>query len=162
MAYVDRHLEEGEQVLFRTRLHPVMFAGAIGLAGAFALVGALIIRHNDLARETNRQVAAVAAGLVVAAVAPAALRWRTADFAVTDRRVVLRPGIRRGHTVELSGAEMDDVDIDQTAVARLFGYGTLHVSGSGGGAQSFSHVAHVHALRDAMTRLATSGRRRPR
>src|SRR5689334_6043580 len=94
MGAVDKYLEPGERVTFRTRLHPAVFAGTIGF-GLFTLGVALLIQvRNEMAPSTVGllwlgAVVGTASGFVFPV-----LRWRAAEFAVTDARLLVTAGPR--------------------------------------------------------------------
>src|SRR2546429_4489898 len=86
MGYIDKHLAPGEQVVFRTRLHPVIFAGTATFAAFVLGAVALIVSRNEL---SPRTVALLwLAGVVIRprSLLPLYVRWRPSEFAVTDRR----------------------------------------------------------------------------
>ncbi len=158
MSYVDRHLDSGERVVFRTRLHPVVFSGAAMFVGFVALAATLIVRHNELMPETNRLVALSAAALALVSLLPPLVRWRTSEFAVTDRRVLVKVGLLSVHTLELLTAKVEAISVDQTLAGRLLGYGTLRITGTGGTVESFPLVASPLELRDAVLRESRPAR----
>src|SRR5207247_9148409 len=99
MGYIDKHLAPGEQVVFRTRLHPVIFAGTAAFAAFVLGAVALIVSRNEL---SPRTVALLwLAGVVIGpgSLLPLYVRWRTSEFAVTDRRGVGKVGVLSVHTV---------------------------------------------------------------
>ncbi len=57
-------------------------------------------------------------------------RWTT-EIAVTDRRVILKRGLIRRHTVEMNMQKVESVDVDQTLIGRLFDYGSVTIRGTG-------------------------------
>src|SRR2546428_363530 len=61
MGYVDRHLGPQERVVFRTRLHPIVFSNAVGFAAFVIFAATMVILHNDLAPATVRLVSLGAA-----------------------------------------------------------------------------------------------------
>src|SRR6266403_1736009 len=48
MGYIEKHLAPGEQVVFRTRLHPVIFAGTAAFAAFVLGVVGLVVSRNEL------------------------------------------------------------------------------------------------------------------
>src|SRR5207247_9752776 len=101
MGYSDKHLAPGEQVVFRTRLHPVIFAGTATFAAFVLGAVALIVSRNEL---SPRTVALLwLAGVVIGpgSLLPLYVRWRTSEFAVTDRRGVRQVGPLAGVKVEV-------------------------------------------------------------
>src|SRR2546426_6252639 len=86
MGYIDKPLAPGEQVVFRPRLHPVIFAGTAAFAAFVLGAVALIVSRNEL---SPRTVALLwLAGVLVGpgSLLPLYVRWQTSEFAVTDRR----------------------------------------------------------------------------
>ena len=150
MPYIDRHLVPGEQVIFRTRFHPVMFAGT----GFFALcvvgVAALIVQRNALAPETVRLLWLAAFLTIIISFVSPYLRWRTSEFAVTTRRVLVKVGLVSIHTVELLLPKVEAIGVDQPFTGRLLGYGTLRLVGTGGTVEIFPRVARAEAVREAV------------
>ena len=154
MGYIDNHLAPGEQVVFRTRLHPVIFAGTATFAAFVLGAVALIVSRNEL---SPRTVALLwLAGVVIGpgSLLPLYVRWRTSEFAVTDRRVLVKVGLLSVHTLEVLLPKVEAIGVDQTIGGRLLGYGTLRIVGTGGTVEEFARVAHPQALREAVVRQA--------
>ena len=156
MSYVDRHLGTQERVVFRTRLHPVIFGNAVGFAAFVIFAAAMIILHNDLASDTVRLVCLGAAALAALGFVSPLVTWRTSEFAVTDRRVMIKVGLLSVHTVELLNPKVEAIGVDQTRRGRLFGYGTLRITVTGGIVEDFPRVARPAALRAAVIRQSGS------
>jgi membrane protein YdbS with pleckstrin-like domain len=156
MGAVDTQLEPGEQVLFRTGLHPMAFTGALTLALFVALVVMLLIRHNDLPRPTEIQIALV--GLAVAAIGaiPSLLRWRNTELAVTEHRVLVSAGgfRRRRLAVPLAPAAIEQ---EGGLTGGMLDHGTVTVATPDGRASSIGHVARAREL----VEVARAQARRP-
>ena len=163
MGYIDKHLAPGEQVVFRTRLHPVIFAGTAAFAAFVLRAVALIVSRNELAPRT---VALLwLAGVLVGpgSLLPLYVRWQTSEFAVTDRRVLVKVGLLSVHTLELMLPKVEAIGVDQPIAGRILGYGTLRIVGTGGTVEEFARVASPDGLRDAVVRQtarATTARAR--
>ncbi|HLK10377.1 MAG TPA: PH domain-containing protein [Candidatus Binatia bacterium] len=136
--------------MFRTRLHPVLFGGAAWFTAFVVLVVTLVIRHNELSRDATVRLVLGAAAVVLASLVTPYTRWRTSEFAVTDRRVLVKVGLVSVHTVELLLQKVETIGVDQTFVGRLLGYGTLRITGTGGTVETFPLVSAPFALRDAV------------
>src|SRR5690349_3847597 len=157
MSYIDRHLTAGETVVFRTRLHPVVFAGTVFFAASVIGIVVLIVARNDLPAESVRLL--WLAGIVVALgsfVTPV-LRWRTSEFAVTTSRVLVKVGLVSVHTLELMLPKVEAIGVDQPIAGRILGYGTLRIVGTGGTVEEFARVASPDGLRDAVVRQTSRG-----
>ncbi|HSV06779.1 MAG TPA: PH domain-containing protein [Candidatus Binatus sp.] len=150
MPYIDRHLAPGEHVVFRTRFHPVMFAGTLFFALCVVGVAALIVHRNALAPETVRLLWLAAVLTIIISFVSPYLRWRTSEFAVTTRRVLVKVGLVSIHTVELLLPKGEAIGVDQPLAGRLLGYGTLRLVGTGGTVEIFPRVARAEAVREAV------------
>src|SRR6266852_1776858 len=154
MRNVEQYLAPGEQIVFRTRLHPVIFANTVAFALFVLGVVALIVSGNELAAETVALLWLGGVLIALGSLAPLYVRWRTSEFAVTDRRVLVKVGLLSVHTLELLLPKVEAIGVDQTIGGRLLGYGTLRIVGTGGTVETFARVAQPQALREAVVRQA--------
>ena len=134
MGYVDRRLTTGESVLYHARLHWVIFIAP----ALIALVGLVAISVG------GDGAALVGVALLVVAGALALSRWivrSTSEFAVTNRRVLIKVGVLSRHSVELLLTKVEGIGVDQDLWGRLLDYGTVVVSGTGGTREAFAKIA---------------------
>ena len=75
--------------------------------------------------------------------------WRT-KVAVTDQRVIYKRGLIRRHTVEMNLDKIESVDVDQSIVGRLFGYGTITIRGTGQAVEPLRDMADPLQFRSAI------------
>ena len=146
MSYVEQTLAAGERIVYRASLHWFTYLGP-----------ALLVLMGIVAREALGTWVLVA-GIV--AVLIAYLRVRTSEFAVTDRRVILKIGIIRRRSVELLLGKVESVGVDQGITGRIFNFGTVAVSGSGGTREQFQMIAAPLEFRrqvQAQTEARTPG-----
>ncbi len=150
MGYVDKILEPGEKVVFETRLSwtlygPAIVYALIALASTFFAAGAAGFGVAVFV------VAALAAFAALVSFLHAWFRRWTTEIAVTDRRVVLKRGFIRRHTVEMNMQKVESVDVDQSQLGRLFDYGTVTIRGTGSTLESFRMIDRPLKLRTAIT-----------
>jgi len=77
-------------------------------------------------------------------------RWTT-EIAVTDRRVILKRGFIRRHTVEMNMQKVESVDVDQTQLGRLFDYGSVTIRGTGSTFETLRMIDAPLKLRSTIT-----------
>jgi len=150
MGYVDEILEPGEKVVFKTRLSWTLYGWAI----VYALVALALTFFSASAAGFGVAVFVVAALSALAALVSFARAWFrrwTTEIAVTDRRVVLKRGFVRRHTVEMNMQKVESVDVDQTQLGRIFNYGTVTIKGTGSTLESLRMIDHPLKLRSAIT-----------
>ena len=69
------------------------------------------------------------------------LRLRSTEHGVTNKRVIYKRGIISRHTEEMKLKSIETVAIDQGIMGRLFGYGTIRVTGQGISDVVFRNIA---------------------
>ncbi len=150
MGYVESILEPGERVVFRTTLSWTLYAPAIGLAIVAAAVAILGAGIPGLAPYGLLVAAAIVIAAAISAFHAWFRRWTT-EVAVTDRRVVLKRGFIRRHTLEMNMQKVESVDVDQTQLGRLFDYGTVTIRGTGSTFESLRMIDSPLKLRSTIT-----------
>lgn len=88
-------------------------------------------------------------GLVTVGLWPLIERLTT-EFAVTNKRVIVKTGWVRRKTVELNLSRVESVSVDQSLMGRLFGYGAITIIGTGGTREPFPGIAHPLEFRKAV------------
>jgi uncharacterized membrane protein YdbT with pleckstrin-like domain len=73
----------------------------------------------------------------------------TSEFAVTNKRVIMKMGWISRRVLELNLHKIESVNVDQSLLGRLLGYGTITVIGTGGTRETFDRIAHSLAFRKA-------------
>jgi uncharacterized membrane protein YdbT with pleckstrin-like domain len=142
MSYVDSNLLPGEQVAFRTHLSLVIFTVPVALA-VLALVfyllapGTRMVGHLCL-------LGALAVGAVKY------FDYATSEFAVTNKRIIIKVGFLKRRTLEMQVQKVETVAVNQGIGARILGYGDILVTGTGGTKEAFRHVSAPLKLRHAV------------
>jgi uncharacterized membrane protein YdbT with pleckstrin-like domain len=153
MAYINEILEPGEKVVFKTSLSWTVYGPAI----VYALLALALTVLSTTVAGLGAIAIAIAALAVLAALAAlfgflrAWFRRWTTEIAVTDRRVVLKRGFIRRHTVEMNMHKVESVEVDQTQLGRIFSYGTVTIKGTGSTLESIRMIDHPLKLRSAIT-----------
>src|SRR6516165_2347116 len=142
MRYVRRVLQPGETVVYDTKLHWVIYIRAILLFVVCVILVAASVATSDnqnlsLALEI---AAAIFALLALSAALRAFVRRATTELAVTDHRVIYKTGLLARHTIEMNRDKVESVDVDQTLLGRIFGYGTIIVRGTGGSLEPIRNI----------------------
>jgi uncharacterized membrane protein YdbT with pleckstrin-like domain len=158
MSYIDRNLLDGERIVFRSRVHWLLyFWPALAAAAALSYAGWL------LARGSWQVLAWVPLAVAALLVLGAYVRRQSSDFAVTDRRVMMKVGLLNTRSIELLLGKVEAIAVNQTLMGRLFGYGDIVITGSGGTRETFFRIQAPLEFRRAVqaatdTRPAAPGR----
>ena len=87
--------------------------------------------------------------LLTLLIAPLVAR-ATSEFAVTNRRVIIKVGLVSRKTVELNLEKVESIGVEQTILGRILGYGTIVVVGTGGTKEPFRGIADPMGFRRAV------------
>ena len=140
MSYVDSSLIQDEQVVFRTRLHLIIFFIPIVL---LAISVCLFVYTVPLAAESVLAVAIL--WFLVKYV-----DYASSEFAVTNKRVIIKVGVLRRRTVEMLNTKVEAVSVNQGILGRILGYGNIVVTGTGGTNEPFNGISSPLEFRRAV------------
>lgn len=139
-TYVDNNLMEGEHVIARAELHWAMFI----VPGIFAFLGLLMLLT------TGESMLLVLSGLW--------LGWRyivmrTTELAITNHRILAKFGVIRRLAVDVMNSKVEGVTYNQGIIARIFGFGTVVVRGTGVGIVPVPYIEHPEAFKREVSRV---------
>jgi uncharacterized membrane protein YdbT with pleckstrin-like domain len=130
MGYIEANLLDGERIVHKARLHwlmfwktPVILAASIPLFSVEPRLGAVVF----------------AIGLL--ALLPPLIARSSSEFGVTNRRVIIKTGVMRRRTLELLLRQIEAISVDQSLMGRIFNYGSITLSGTGGVREVFHNIA---------------------
>ena len=76
------------------------------------------------------------------------MKMRSAEFAVTNKRVILKTGFVQSKTAEMFLNKIESVGVDQSISGRILGFGTIVIRGTGGSLEPFHRVSHPLRFRN--------------
>lgn len=140
MSYVNKSLIPGESVVFRTRLHWIIFAWPV----LFMLVtiAAAYLRY--------RRTAEVLFAITLIVFLAKYFVYIASEFAVTNKRVIVKVGVLQRRTLELLLTKVEAIAVTQSIAGQLFGCGTIMVTGTGGTREPFSNIRSPLEFRRAV------------
>ena len=77
-------------------------------------------------------------------------RVGTTEMIVTSRKVVFRSGFFSRQTIEMVNSKIETVQVDQSFLGRIFDYGTIIITGTGGSLEPIAMIAHPRQLQQAI------------
>jgi uncharacterized membrane protein YdbT with pleckstrin-like domain len=155
MRYVRRVLQPGETVVYETQLHWLIYLRAfLALTVCIILAGSALSTAGDQTQYLSLSLwigAAIFALLALSAGLGAFVRRTTTELAVTDHRVIYKTGLLSRHTLEMNISKVESVDVNQTILGRILGYGTIIVRGTGGSLEPMRRIADPLTFRSHIT-----------
>jgi uncharacterized membrane protein YdbT with pleckstrin-like domain len=150
MSYVQRVLQPGELVRHTASIHWVVYWPGIILA-----LAALVIYGYAEFGERATTFWRIVAGLLGIGGLYLLIRewftWWTTEIAVADRRIIYKQGFIRRDTVEMHMDKVESVDVQQSILGRILGYGNVIVKGTGTGFEPLHTIAAPLDLRNHIT-----------
>jgi uncharacterized membrane protein YdbT with pleckstrin-like domain len=135
MAYVEEHLLPGERIKHRAHLHKIVYLGPATLSAAL-LIGAVAAFAQGYNLAGGIALAAAALPLLTAYIP-----FATSEFAVTDKRVIIKVGWVQRRTLETMLGKVEGIGVEQTVLGRVLNFGTITVTGTGGTQERFTNIA---------------------
>ena len=126
MSYIDKNLLQDERVLFRTKKHLIIFF--------FPLVWTIFCVYATSYMRGNLLLAKVEwAPWLLALIfwAYVWLEYKTSEFAVTNKRVMMREGFFYRHANEIRLSAISQVNVDQSLLGQMLNYGIVSINAFG-------------------------------
>jgi uncharacterized membrane protein YdbT with pleckstrin-like domain len=161
VSYADKHLIAGETVQYETRLHWVVMLGHALVAAvlAFIAITFLVASRSGVkgvevspARGVMFWAALFCFALAVIFVFVGLVKRNATEMAVTNKRVIVKTGLADRRTIELLLQRIESIAVEEPALGRLLGYGTVIVRGTGGTPEVFSQIARPLEFREQVQR----------
>jgi uncharacterized membrane protein YdbT with pleckstrin-like domain len=80
------------------------------------------------------------------------VRRNATEMAVTNKRVIVKSGLADRRTIELLLSRIESIAVEEPALGRLLGYGTVIVRGTGGTPEVFPQIARPLEFREQVQR----------
>jgi uncharacterized membrane protein YdbT with pleckstrin-like domain len=149
MSYVEKHLIEGETIVYETRLHWVVLVAPILLGFLFGLTGlgmfilsAQATGNKSAAHQPTMILGAAFFAIALLFIVRGVLMRNATEMTVTNKRVFVKVGLAARRTIELLLSRVESIGVQESVMGRMLGYGTVVVHGTGGTPEMFNMVAH--------------------
>jgi membrane protein YdbS with pleckstrin-like domain len=138
-----------EAVILQQRMHRAMFISPVILV---ALAIALEIFFSQLSFGltgfSGSFIVLLVIGAAIFELARTCLRYATSHIILTNKRIIIKRGYFNRMSFEILLTKVEGIGVKQSFLARLFGFGTLVVTGTGGARQRFLGLADPQSFRE--------------
>jgi len=161
LSYVEKHLISGETIQYQTKLHWIVMLGHVAIAAVFELLAItfLVAAFSRPARaKPMPSHGAVYLGALICFLVGAVLfcigllKRNVTEMAVTNKRVIVKTGLAERRTTEILLSRIESVVVDEPAIGRILGYGTVIVRGTGGTPEVFEKIYRPLEFREQVQR----------
>jgi uncharacterized membrane protein YdbT with pleckstrin-like domain len=123
MGYIENNLMKNEKIIYRAKIHWWIYAFPFLLV----FVGlVLIISGEETAGAGVGLIILGAIGLIIRHI-----RKINSEFAVTNKRVILKQGVIKRNANEVVLSKAEGMNIDQGIFGRMLGFGAIVVTSGG-------------------------------
>lgn len=146
MGYIETKLNKGEQILLQTELHPVIFIMPFVVVAA----GVLVI---NMAKQISFNHKYAYIGVAVIGLfffVSEAVRYMTSVYGITTERIIARTGVLKLRIVEMPLEKIETVEVNQTFLGQMLGYGAITITGTGGAREMLSDLRAPGQYKDAI------------
>jgi len=85
------------------------------------------------------------------------IKRSSTEMGLTNKRVIVKTGIANRRTIELLLSRIESVIVEEPAMGRVLGYGTVIIRGTGGTPEVFEKIAHPLEFREQVqSQIASS------
>lgn len=130
MAYIESNLLPDETIVYKAKLHWVVFWKSITLI----VLGLIFLLIQPI-------IAAVVIAIGVLALLSPLVDYATSEFGVTNKRVIIKVGFLRRRTLELLLRHVEAISVDQTVSGRMLNFGSVTLTGTGGVREAFDNIS---------------------
>ncbi len=166
MSYIEKHLIEGETLKYQTKLHWVVMLGHAGLAAFFLAASIALFVYSWNAKRTGQSPSNILVFLALGALLVAVILFGVGQIkrnatimAITNKRVIVKTGLASRRTIEMLLSRIESVVVEEPAMGRVLGYGTVIIRGTGGTPEKFEKIAHPLEFRAQVQSQISSGQK---
>ncbi len=132
MSYISAHLLDNETIIYQTKLHWIMFIHP--LAWLMASLAIYTIQPQLPLLALFPLLLAMGSAIATA------VSLISSEFGVTNKRILIKVGFININSIDTLLSKVESIQVHQSLLGRLLGYGTLIICGTGGTRDRFSSI----------------------
>jgi uncharacterized membrane protein YdbT with pleckstrin-like domain len=140
MGRAKEFLSQKERIVYETHLHWVLFADAVGY---FIIAILFSIAAHRVGGSYEKFIHYLSLPFWLYGGIKFLLEWvqhRSADFIITNSRVIIKVGVLKRSSLSIPLSKIESIEIDQTLIGQLFGFGSMHITGTGTATSKFEYI----------------------
>jgi uncharacterized membrane protein YdbT with pleckstrin-like domain len=142
MSYIDDNLVPGEEILFRASTHPA----------ALILPAIMLFVLMYISYQIAEALICIMGVVSLILLLRIGIYFFTTEFGLTNKRIVAKTGFIKRTSMEIMLSKVESITVNQPILGRIFGFGTIIVTGSGGTRQRFPMIGKPMELRQMVNK----------
>lgn len=134
MSYIDKGLMDGERIVYRGKLHWVVFLWPIIFFVA-AIVLTIIIGGAE-----GFIIGFMLITVSIFSSLGSFITYKTSEFGITNKRLIVKVGFIHRNSLEVLLNEVAGIEVNQNILGRILGFGSVTISGTGGTKHPFHRI----------------------
>jgi len=148
MSYIEKNLMNAENILYRGKLHWVVFLWPV----IWFIVAIMFFAGGGDTAAASGLFVLIAIVLGIASF----INYTTSEFGITNKRVIVKVGFIRRNSIEVLLNKVEGIQVNQGILGRILGFGSITVSGTGGTKDPFHKIsAPLEFRRKAQEQIAS-------
>lgn len=145
MSYIESNLLDDEHLVHKAHLHWIIFIKTFFWLVVAILVYALLPPYYYAPAGAEpiplHKIALFIPVLFTLTYGIAAqIRYKTSEFGITDKRIMIKLGFIRRYTFENFLQKVESIQIYQSILGRMLNYGSIIVHGTGGSREVYALI----------------------
>jgi len=132
MGYIDKNLTDGEQIIYRTKLHWIVFLGPI----IFFALGIFSVSDQKYA-----PLGGVFLFIAIIWALASSISRATSEFGISNKKVLIKVGWIKRNSLETLLPKVESIQVEQGILGRIFNFGTIIIRGTGGTHNPFKKMS---------------------
>jgi uncharacterized membrane protein YdbT with pleckstrin-like domain len=140
MGRAKEYLSSKERIVYETHLHWVLFLEAVSYIGIAILISGIAYKYGG---SYEKFIHYLSLPFWAYGGIKFLLEWiqhTSADFIVTNSRVIIKVGVLNRSSLSIPLTKIESIEIDQTLIGQLFGFGSVHITGTGTATSKFEYI----------------------
>jgi len=136
MSFIEKNLSANERIVYTTKIHWYIYLRSVFLILLGIIIAASASKPGDFVNGLVGVLVFVGVVLFINAI----LISKSSEFAVTNKRVILKTGVLKRQIIELQLNRAEGLSVNQSVMGRIFNFGSIRIT-SGGVSEVFSRIA---------------------
>ncbi|MBL0701908.1 MAG: PH domain-containing protein [Desulfosarcina sp.] len=133
MSYIEENLMNAENILYRGKLHWVVFLWPV----IWFIVAIMFFAGGVDTAAVGSMFVLIAIIVGIASF----INYTTSEFGITNKRVIVKVGFIRRNSIEVLLNKVEGIQVNQGILGRILGFGSITVSGTGGTKDPFHNIS---------------------
>ena len=134
MSYIDKGLMDGERIVYRGKLHWVVFLWPIIFFVA-AIMLTIIIGGAE-----GFIIGFMLITVSIFSSIGSFITYKTSEFGITNKRLIVKVGFIHRNSLEVLLNKVEGIEVNQNILGRILGFGSVTISGMGGTKDPFHRI----------------------